>query len=341
MSWERVRGHDAVVNSFRTAYTRGRLGQAYLLVGPEGVGKRLFALELAKALLCEQPPEALAACGRCPACTQVEAGTHPDVFRVRTPDTKHELPIDEIRAFCAQMAIKSRGSRKIGIVEDADDFNEESANAFLKTLEEPPAGSLLLLLATGIDRQLPTILSRSQIVRFAPLKADDLRAILAQHEIADPTQIDRLVKLSGGSVGKALALNDDEFWKLRQTMLDGLTSPRPNFQSLSETWRNYYEAAGKETRGQRLRVSLVLRFLLEALQNALRLSQAAETPGLDPSEASRLRSFAERLGPEHLLELIDKCVEADYFIDRRVQIILVVESVLEQFDSLARRAGEG
>src|SRR5688572_31956227 len=123
MSWERVRGHAAAVETFRTAADRGRLGQAYLFVGPEGVGKRLFARELAKALLCEQPPAPLTACDRCPACAQVEVDTHPDVFSVRTPEGKHELPIDAMLEFCAKMAMKpTRGGRKIGLVIDADDF---------------------------------------------------------------------------------------------------------------------------------------------------------------------------------------------------------------------------
>ncbi|MFO0826006.1 MAG: hypothetical protein U0792_23285 [Gemmataceae bacterium] len=123
----------------------------YLLVGPDGVGKRLFAHELAKALLCERPPAPLTACDSCPACAQVEAETHPDFHG--TPKGKQELPVDEMRAFCTQLAKKpSRGSRIVGIVEDADDFNAESANSFLKTLEEPPPGALLLLIA-GIDRQ--------------------------------------------------------------------------------------------------------------------------------------------------------------------------------------------
>jgi len=157
MSWDRIRGHDEARQTFQTAWARARLGQAYLFVGPDGVGKRLFARELAKALLCEHPPAPLTACDRCPSCAQVEAGTHPDVFTIRTPEGKHELPIDEMRAFCGRMAMKpSRGSRKVGIVEDADDFNDASANCFLKTLEEPPPGSLLILLATGSARRIWT-----------------------------------------------------------------------------------------------------------------------------------------------------------------------------------------
>lgn len=332
MSWDRTRGHDAARHTFQTAAARGRLGQAYLFVGPDGVGKRLFARELAKALLCDAPPAPLTACGRCPSCAQVAAGTHPDVFTLRTPEGKHELPVSEMREFCARMAMKpTRGGRKVGVVEDADDFNEESANSFLKTLEEPSPGSLLILLATGTDRQLPTILSRCQVVRFAPLAADDLNAVLVAEGVDDAARRERLVRLAGGSVARALALNDDAFWELRRKFVDGLTSPRPNFTVLSREWQHFYEEAGKDTAGQRLRVSLVIRFLVETVQQALRLSVGAEVAGLDESEVAKLRAFAERLGPERLVELADRCVEADYHVERRVQLMLVIESVLEQF----------
>jgi DNA polymerase-3 subunit delta' len=254
------------------------------------------------------------------------------VFTLRTPDDKHELPVAEMRTFCKRLSQKAtRGAKKVGIVEDADDFNEESANSFLKTLEEPAPGSVLILLATSMDRQLPTILSRCQVVRFSPLKPDDLRAILIDNEITDPSQLDRLVRLAGGSAAQALALADEEFWKVRQQLVEGLTSPRPSFGMLAETWQKFVEEAGKETSAQRLRASVVIRFLVEAVGHALRLSQGADVRGLDAAEAERLRAFAERLGPERLLELADRCVEADFHVERRVQLVLVIESVLEQF----------
>ena len=110
-----------------------------------------------------------------------------------------------------------------------------------------------------------------------------------------------------------------------------MTAPRPNFAALAEAWQRYYEDAGKDTRAQRLRVSLAVGFLVEAVRDALRLSLGADVPGLDAAEIDRLRGFAERLGPDRLLELADRCVEADANVARRVQLILVVESVLEQF----------
>lgn len=332
MTWERIRGQGAARSTFAAAVARGRLAHSYLLVGPDGVGKRLFARELAKAFLCERPPAELTACDRCPACAQVEAATHPDLLFLRTPADKQELPVEAMRDFCRDLSLRpTRGGRKIGIVEDADDFNAASANSFLKTLEEPPQGALLLLVATSTDRQLPTVLSRCQVVRFAPLSPADLSAVLEAQGVDDAAKRDRLARLGAGSVARALALDDDSIWDVRAKLIDGLTSGRPQFRALAETWVKFHEDAGKESAAQRLRASLVLHFLVEAVQHALKLSLGAEVPGLDAGEAARLKAFADRVGSDALMELLDKFVEADAHVERRVQLGLVVESVLEKF----------
>jgi DNA polymerase-3 subunit delta' len=335
MSWDHIRGHDEVRRQFEAADRRGRLGQAYLFAGPPGVGKKLFANELAKAVLCESPPEALVACDRCPSCTLIAAGTHPDAFVARKPDDKHELPVAVVLDFIAQLGLKpTRGTRKVGLLDDTDDFNEESANCFLKTLEEPPPGSLLILLATAAENQLPTILSRCQVVRFRPLPPLVLRDILAEHGVTDPERADRLIRLAEGSAGQALALNDDALWSFRGTLVESIAAARPDPVALAGAWAAFVEDVGKESAAQRRRASLVVRLLLDALGLSLRLSLGADA-GSNPTDAAKLRVLADRFGPDGLVDLMEKCVEADYHIDRRVQLVLVIESLA---DSLTRSA---
>lgn len=334
MSWSRIHGHDAVRDQLRTAYRRGRFAHAYLFTGPDGVGKKLVAIELAKALLCEAPPEELAACDRCDACVQVMAGTHPDCSVTRKPDDKLELPIDTIRQLCGTLGLKpARGSRKVAIVEDADDFNEESANAFLKSLEEPPPGTTLILLSTSPDAQLATIRSRCQSVPFAPLSADALRAILAERGVADRAQADRLIRLAGGSAGQAIALNDPAVWELRGALIDALGSSRFSSAPLAEKWSQFIEA--KEPATQRLKASVALRLLADLLSHALHFAHGRSSDGFDSGEAEKLNRFGAKAGIDGLTELLEKCVEADWLVDRRVQLALVTELVVEKLGRAA------
>ena len=325
MTWQNIRGHDDVRRQLDSAHARGRLGHAFLLAGPPGVGKRLFATEFAKALLCENPPAALTACGRCPACQQVAANSHPDFTVARTPEDKHELPVEVVRQFCRKLGLKpSRGRRSVGIVEDADDFNEESANCFLKTLEEPAPGSVLLLLTTGTERQLPTILSRCQVLRFHPLPPDEMRAVLADHGVADPATLERLVRLGNGCPGQALALNDDGLWQFREVAVQLIASAKPDPVGFAIKWMEFIDQAGKESAAQRARASLVIRLLMDFLQTTLRTALGSE--GTD----ARAVQLATRVGPDAVLALLEACNHGDYLIDRKVQLVLVVESLADK-----------
>src|SRR5262245_5124592 len=227
MSWSQILGHADRIESFRQIVARNRLAHAYLFVGPPGVGKRRFAQELAKALLCEAPrASSLDACDHCDACHLVDAGTHPDLFAVARPEDKNEMPIEVMKELCRNFSLKTaRGHGKIGILDDADDLNEESANCFLKTLEEPPPNSLFILVGTSIDRQLATIKSRCHMVRFAPLSDEHVKTLLQRQGVDDAAMLARLVRLSAGSPGQGMALADESLWKFRRTLLDALVKP--------------------------------------------------------------------------------------------------------------------
>lgn len=328
MAWDQIRGQDEARRQLFAAFHRGRLGHAYLFVGPEGVGKHLFAVEFTKALLCESPPAELTACDHCPACAQVRAGTHPDFTTFRKPDDKLELPIDVAREIVATLGLKPvGGGRRVSIVENADDFNEESANCLLKTLEEPPPGAVLILLATSSEGQLPTIQSRCQVMRFNPLGSADLKLILLDHKVSDPAVLDRLVRLSGGSAGRALALNDETVWQFRQTLLTTIGSTKPDPVSLASKMMAFVEEVGKDGAVQRPRASLGIQLLTDVLRTALRISLGAEEP--DATERAKVQAIAS-VGPGVLADQLEACAEADGYVERRVQLVLLLEQLADR-----------
>src|SRR5581483_12015213 len=119
------------IGAFQRAWQAGRLAHAYLFVGPEGVGKRQFAEELARAILCEgRPADRLEACDECPSCHLLDGQAHPDYLAIARPDDKTTIPIDSMRDFCRKLALKpARGPRKVALVLDADDLTDPTVPA--------------------------------------------------------------------------------------------------------------------------------------------------------------------------------------------------------------------
>jgi DNA polymerase-3 subunit delta' len=346
MTWKRIRGHDHLMQAFDHVVRRGRLAHAYLFTGPPGVGKRLFAGELAKALLCEgrgtrrdlrAPHRFVEACDRCPACLLVDAGTHPDLETARRPDDKSEVPIEAVRRLARSLDLKpARGHGKVVILDDADDLNEESANCFLKTLEEPPPGAFLILIGTSADRQLPTIVSRCQVIHFRPLSETIVAELLASQGVENAALIQRLAQLSGGSLGQALALAEPQLWEFRRKLLQGLTQSPPDSVGLSQDWTKFVEEAGKEAATQRRRASLVLRLLIDFLNQVLNLS-VGQTPRVtDESDLALMQKLAKQVDTDQLLRMVDRCLEADLQIDRNVQLVLILEALLDFLSSPAQ-----
>ena len=332
MSWKHVRGHEGQAEAFARAVRRGRLAHAYLFVGPAGIGKRLFAVELAKALLCEGRREdgRLEACDRCPSCVQIDAGTHPDFLTASRPAEKAEFPIELMRELCQHFSLKAaRGRGKVVVIDDADDLNEESANCFLKTLEEPPPGSVLILIGTSTDRQMPTIVSRCQAVRFCPLPSETVAEILQTNGVDDPKLRDRLARLADGSPGQALPLADPALWDFREALLKGLTRPRIDPVTLSKTWVEFVQDAGKEAVHHRRRARLTLRLLIDFLRAALAFGLNGQ--GRAGEDRPLLEAMARRADAEQITALLDRCLEADFQIERNVQTGLVLEALLDAF----------
>jgi DNA polymerase-3 subunit delta' len=156
----------------------GRLSHALLLQGQPGLGKRALAEWIARLALCDSPEDG--ACGRCPSCQLLAAGSHPDLQRLLVPEDKKQIPVDAVRELITALSMKSyRGRRKVALVDPADAMNTNGANALLKTLEEPSGDALLILTVSRPERLPATIASRCQRVKITPPSREVALAWLA------------------------------------------------------------------------------------------------------------------------------------------------------------------
>ena len=217
MSFGRLAGNARVREALRNAIARDRLPHALLFAGPDGVGKRRFALELAKAVTCHDPRSG-DACDRCVSCLQVEAGEHPDV-RTYEPDGTF-LKIAQMRELAREAQYQPfDGRRRVFIVDAAHQMREEAANATLKTLEEPPATTLIVLVTDQAYALLQTIRSRCQALWFAPVSPDEIERFLAENykRPADETRL--LARIAAGRIGRAVATDLSAYRDQRKEML--------------------------------------------------------------------------------------------------------------------------
>lgn len=205
LTFSAVRGHQRTVEFLRQTMRADRLAHAWIFTGPAGIGKSAIAFAFAAWLQCEADGDE--ACGSCPSCRQVSAGSHPDVRWVSVETGKREIGVDRARDLkkFSQLA-PLRGRSKIAIVDAADRLSIAAQNALLKTLEDPPGRSLLLLVTDNADMLLATIRSRCQRLAFAPLSASDVAAILTASHGIEPGVAARLAALAEGSPGRALEL---------------------------------------------------------------------------------------------------------------------------------------
>ncbi len=227
MPFSELIAQDRALNPLRSALRRGALHHAYLFGGPEGVGKARAARLLAQAANCDAPGAAADgdACGACGPCRKIARGVHPDVIAIaeervmakagrwepksgRTPSK--DIVVDQVRDLVDHRLSMKRfeGRRRFVIVDPADAMNPQAQNALLKTLEEPPEDTTLVLVAASPDSLLPTIRSRCLRVPFAPIPAVVVAARL-EAEGHPPEKARLAAALSGGSLGRALAVDDD------------------------------------------------------------------------------------------------------------------------------------
>ncbi len=338
MDWNSFVGHERQRTWFRNAIQNNRLASTFLMVGPDGIGKRTFARLIAKTMLCTgSDPSAFAPCSRCEACAQIDASTHPDLIEVARRPDKTGLVMEQLvgegdrrmrEGLCYELRMKPySGRRKIAVVDDADTIAEEGANSLLKTLEEPPPGSLIFLISTSVQRQLPTIRSRCQMARFQPLSADNLAQLILRHGMADtPENASSLAAQAGGSMATVANWTNEELKSFRSELFHQLIQRPLDFTKLAKAVQGNMESVGTDSQPRRERLKVILDFALQFYRAGM------ETKLNSQSTTSDNRSLSSQYG--HLVSLhsdafvlaIQRCMEAREHLDRMVSPASLIEA---------------
>ena len=207
MQFSDITGHEQIIAHLQNAIANGKVSHAYIFDGPRQSGKGMLAAAFAQALLCEE--HGTDGCGRCRSCRQAESGSHPDIIRV-THEKPNTIAVSDIREqingtiFTKPYNLSSRF--KIYIIDEAEKMNEQAQNALLKTLEEPPAHAVILLLSANASSFLPTIRSRCVTLSLRPVADTEIRALLMRkYQIVD-YRADLCTAFAQGNVGKAVSL---------------------------------------------------------------------------------------------------------------------------------------
>jgi DNA polymerase III subunit delta' len=237
--FDELTGNSRVKAILKRMLVSDRLPGAMLFTGEEGTGKKLFALEIARALNCRTPKNE-EACGVCAPCvrirklnypqrddadewTQIIWTDHPDVGLVVAP--KRVLRVEQMRQIEKEANYRPfEGKARVFLIDEADKLNDASANALLKVLEEPPKTSHLILITSRPAMLLPTILSRCQMIRFSPLTPDEIETYLTKNNLVDAKTARLRARAAGGSMGRALSNDLVTFTSQRKAMLKVLNA---------------------------------------------------------------------------------------------------------------------
>ena len=299
-----ILGHQGIIQKMIESFEAGKPGQTYLFVGPSGIGKRTTAIGLAQALLC---PQSKSGCGKCPSCFRVANGQHENL-RIIEPSGA-SIKMEQAKEVLEFLSLKSLGGNRVIIFDQANTMNPQTSNALLKTLEEPPEGTFFFLIAPSVAGILPTIRSRSRIVRFKPFSIEDLG-----RRVKAPAWA---LKSAGGSFEKLNQLQDGPELELRQKSVDILNVfLKDDDFIVNDMWRSEFK---DRLQGQRL-----LSYWAGFFKDAIFLQENAKSQISNIDQAPLIKTLAE-CNREMLLKLIQMAFQAEQALSANRDPQLVME----------------
>lgn len=314
MTFEDFAGQSAHIERLHVDFASGRNVHAYLLTGPAGTGKRSVARLCAMTAVCRAETKP---CGVCGPCRRALSGTHPDIHMVEPPKDKKTIGVEQLRGVIEEVSVKAfEDGAKVMIFPEAEKMTPPAQNCLLKTLEEPPEGTVFFLVTDKPSALLSTIVSRCRTIRFHPLSAADCAKRLVALGESEKTALAR-ARMAEGCVGAALAI-DEERLSLRESVTRDFFSVRSHADALGVVNRYKDE---KERRG------LVLDLMEGACRDILlAMSGAAELSGA--MYARQAESYAEKAPMNAALDLMETVRLARKMLASNVAFASCVETIL-------------
>jgi DNA polymerase-3 subunit delta' len=328
--WDKIVGHDWAVQLLSAAVKNGRIGHAYLITGPEQIGKTTLARTFAQALNCEKPL-AERPCGECRSCKLIAQDHHPDVHLL-LPEVsgrgKALIKVDQIRDLQRQLQLSTiEGRYRVAILKQFDAANPSAANAFLKTLEEPPPSVVLLLTAADADSLLPTISSRCRTINLRPLESESIEQSLMTQWGASPDEAILLARLADGRPGWAIdATKQENILQTRKQNLNQL------HEALQGRRVRRFAQAGKLSRKPELLPDMLRTWLSWWRDLALvAYGQGPVNPSVPISNIDQQRALEELAASwslETIVENLAATGRAIQFLGQNANTRLVMENLL-------------
>lgn len=325
-----VKGQNRVLEALKRSIAANRVAHAYLFEGPNGCGRRTTALALIQAMFCSLPVNG-DACGSCSSCRKCSSGNHPDLHLLAPLPDKRDISIDQVRELQQVLALRPfEANRKACLIEPAERMNDKSANALLKTLEEPPGAALIILLTNQADLLLPTIRSRCQHLRFSPLDEQTVVELLIQQGV-EREQAEKIAALAEGSMEAAGSLDSQMDTARRQELLQMLAG------SSAASIAGIFDTA-EQLAGDRAENIATCQLLIALMRDLVVQATAGGTEIVNRFMGTAIAAEAIRFTRPALLQLPELALETAQAIQGNANPKLAFEHFLLEYDGLRKGA---
>lgn len=315
MPFADILGHDRIIEVLRRSLRSGKTAHSYLFEGISGCGRKKSALALIQALFCRALPDD--ACGVCTSCRKIETGNHPDIHILAPLPDKRDISIDQLREMQRELSLRPyEAPRKACIIDPAERLNVSSANSLLKTLEEPPGNALIILLTENAGMLLPTVRSRCQLIRFAPLSPEHIMTLLERSGVT-PEAAAVVAPMSGGSLKRALELDNESLNMRREAVLSSVG--QLNINQISTVFN-----AAEELSGNRDATLELLDMLLSFFRDAVHMG-AGSGEIVNRSVRPAIETIANRRSFPRNLELLERIYETRRDVQRNANPKLAMD----------------